>query len=162
MFAPMGSAKAQAPADVGRRHCVGNSEWEEITATGVGRRHVRLRTTPIPRTAGGPEGEAAPSIRGTDSVLAGTALRTHGPKRGAAVFHCHALNVPRRSFGPALQAVYFDSVRRCAHRQLLYRLASNQLWPTRLPRSRTSFGPIVTLKCTGRPTGLRHPRAIAL
>ena len=49
-----------------------------------------------PRTAGGPPGAAAPSIRGADPVLAGTALRTHRPKRGAAVFHGHALDCKRR------------------------------------------------------------------
>ena len=54
-----------------------------------------------------PQGEAAPSIRGADPVLAGTALRTHRPKRGPAVFHGHALHVPRRSLRPALQAVDF-------------------------------------------------------
>ena len=84
-----------------------------------------------PRTAGGPPGAAAPSIRGADSVLAGTALRTHRPKRGAAVFHGHALHVPGRSLRPALQAVDFCSVRRCVrscgHGQLLHWLASIQL-----------------------------------
>ena len=99
-----------------------------------------------PRTAGGPESEAAPSIRGADSVLPGTAVRTHRPKRGAAVFHCHALDVPRRSLGPTLQAVDFDSVRRCGHGQLLHRLASIQLWPTPLQRSRTLFCSIVALE----------------
>ena len=81
-----------------------------------------------------------------DSVLAGTAVRTHRPKRGATVFHCHALHVPRRSLGPALQAVDFGSVRRCGHGQLLHRLASIQLWPTPLQRSRTLFCSIVALK----------------
>ena len=100
----------------------------------------------LPRTAGDPEGEATPSIRGADSVLAGTAVRTHRPKRGAAVFHCHALDVPRRSLGPALQAVDFDSVRRCGHGQLLHRLASIQLWPTPLQRSRALFCSIVAPK----------------
>ena len=84
-----------------------------------------------PRTAGGPPSAAAPSIRGADPVLASTALRTHRPKRGAAVFHGHALHVPRRSLGPALQAVDFCSVRRCVrscgHGQLLHWLASIQL-----------------------------------
>ena len=93
-----------------------------------------------PRTAGGPPGAAAPSIRGADPVLAGTALRTHRPKRGPAVFHGHALHVPRRSLRPALQAVDFCSVRRCVrrcgHDQLLHWLASIQLWPARLRRSR--------------------------
>ena len=80
-----------------------------------------------PRTAGGPPSAAAPSIRGADPVLAGTALRTHGPKRGPTVFHGHALDVPRRSLRPALQAVDFCSVRRCGHGQLLHWLASIQL-----------------------------------
>ena len=84
-----------------------------------------------PRTASGPPGAAAPSIRGADSVLAGTALRTHRPKRGPAVFHGHALDVPGRSLRPALQAVDFCSVRRCVrscgHGQLLHWLASIQL-----------------------------------
>ena len=88
-----------------------------------------------PRTAGGPEGAAAPSIRGADPVLAGAALRTHRPKRRTAVFHCHSLDVPRRSLGPALQAVDFHSIQRCGHGQLLQRLASIQLWPARLRRS---------------------------
>ena len=99
-----------------------------------------------PRTAGGPPGAAAPSIRGADPVLAGTALRTHGPKRGATVFHGHALDVPRRSLGPALQAVDFCSVRRCGHDQLLHWLASIQLWPARLRRSRMLCRSIVALK----------------
>ena len=103
-----------------------------------------------PRTAGGPQGEAAPSIRGADPVLAGTALRTHRPKRGATVFHGHALHVPRRSLRPALQAVDFCSVRRCVrrcgHGQLLHWLASIQLWPTRLRRSRMLCRSIVALK----------------
>ena len=107
-----------------------------------------------PRTAGGPPGEAAPSIRGADPVLAGTAVRTQGPKRGPAVFHGHALDVPRRSLRPALQAVNFDSVRRCGHGQLLHRLASIQLWPARLRRSRTLFRSIVALKAqVARPGG---------
>ena len=83
-------------------------------------------------------------------VLAGTALRTHRPKRGAAVFHGHALHVPRRSLRPALQAVDFDSVRRyvrsCGHGQLLHWLASIQLWPARLRRSRMLCRSIVALK----------------
>ena len=103
-----------------------------------------------PRTAGGPQGAAAPSIRGADPVLAGTALRTHGPKRGATVFHGHALHVPRRSLRPALQAVDFCSVRRCVrrcgHGQLLHRLASIQLWPARLQRSRMLCRSIVAPK----------------
>ena len=97
----------------------------------VCRRHcqdVRLGTTP---NCWRPPGEAAPSIRGADSVLAGTAVRTHRPKRGATVFHGHALHVPRRSLRPALQAVDFCSVRRCVrscgHGQLLHWLASIQL-----------------------------------
>ena len=111
-----------------------------------------------PQTAGDPEGEAAPSIRGADPVLAGTALRTHRPKRGAAVFHGHALDVPRRSLRPALQAVDFDSVRRCVrrcgHGQLLHWLASIQLWPARLRRSRTLCRSIVALKAqVARPGG---------
>ena len=111
-----------------------------------------------PRTAGRPQGEAAPSIRGADPVLAGTTLRTHGPKRRAAVFHGHALDVPRRSLRPALQAVDFDSVRRCrrrcGHGQLLHRLASIHLWPARLRRSRTLCRSIVALKAqVARPGG---------
>ena len=74
-----------------------------------------------------PPGAAAPSIRGADPVLAGTAVRTYGPKRGPAVFHRHTLDVPRRRLGPALQAVDFCSVRRCGHGQLLHWLASIQL-----------------------------------
>ena len=89
-----------------------------------------------PQTAGGPPGAAAPSIRGADPVLAGTAVRTHRPKRGPAVFHRHTLHVPRRSLLPALQAVDFCSVRRCGHGQLLHWLASIQLWSARLRRSR--------------------------
>ena len=107
-----------------------------------------------PRTAGGPQGEAAPSIRGADPVLAGTALRTNGPKRGAAVFHGHALHVPRRSLRPALQAVDFCSVRRCGHGQLLHWLASIQLWPARLRRSRMLCRSIVAPKAqVARPGG---------
>ena len=101
-----------------------------------------------------PQGAAAPSIRGADPVLAGTALRTHGPKRGPAVFHGHALDVPRRSLRPALQAVDFCSVRRCGHGQLLHRLASIQLWPARLQRSRMLCRSIVALKAqAARPGG---------
>ena len=103
-----------------------------------------------PQTAGGPPGTAAPSIRGADPVLAGTAVHTHGPKRGPAVFHRHALDVPRRSLGPALQAVDFCSVRRCVrrcgHGQLLHWLASIQLSPARLRRSRMLCRSIVALK----------------
>ena len=86
-----------------------------------------------------PPTEAAPSIRGAGPVLAGAALRTHGPKRGAAVFHGHPIDVPGRSLGPPLQTVDFDSVRRCGHGQLLHCLALIQLWPARLRRSRTLF-----------------------
>ena len=117
-----------------------------------------------PRTAGGPQGEAAPSIRGADPVLAGTALRTNGPKRGATVFHRHALHVPRRSLRPALQAVDFCSVRRCGHGQLLHWLASIQLWPTRLRRSRMLCHSMSSNRSTqgsGRPDGRRHPKEIA-
>ena len=110
-----------------------------------------------PRTAGGPQGEAAPSIRGADSVLAGTALRTYRPKRGPAVFHCHALDVPGRSLGPALQAVDFDSVRRCGHGQLLHWLASIQLQPARMRRSRTLFRSILALKAQPARPGGEHP-----
>ena len=110
------------------------------------------------RTVGGPPGAAAPSIRGADPVLAGTALRTYGPKRGPAVFHGHALDVPGRSLRPALQAVDFCSVRRCVrrcgHGQLLHWLASIQLWPARLRRSRTLCRSIVALKAqVARPGG---------
>ena len=114
------------------------------------------------RTPGGPPGEAAPSIRGADPVLAGTALRTHGPKRGPTVFHGHALDVPRRSLRPALQAVDFCSVRRCrrrcGHGQLLHRLASIHLWPARLRRSRTLCRSIVALKAQVARQGGDIPR----
>ena len=104
-----------------------------------------------PRTAGVPQGEAAPSIRGADPVLARTALRTHRP---TAVFHCHPLDVPGRSLGPALQAVDFDRVRRCRHGQLLHCLALIQLWPARLRRSRTLFRSIAAPRAqTARPGG---------
>ena len=103
----------------------------------------------LPRTAGDPEGEAAPSIRGADPVLAGTALRTHRPKRGATVFHGHTLHVPRRSLRPALQAVDFDSVRRCGHGQLLHWLASIQLWPTPL----AAFLNIMSFNCSTKGSG---------
>ena len=107
-----------------------------------------------PQTAGGPQGEAAPSIRGADPVLAGTAVHTHRPKRGATVFHGHALHVPRRSLRPALQAVDFCSVRRCGHDQLLHWLASIQLWPTRLQHSRMLCRSIVALRAqVARPGG---------
>ena len=107
-----------------------------------------------PRTAGRPQGEAAPSIRGADPVLAGTTLRTHGSKRRATVFHRHALDVPRRSLRPALQAVDFCSVRRGGHGQLLHWLASIQLWPARLRRSRMLCRSIVALKAqVARPGG---------
>ena len=98
------------------------------------------------RTVGGPPRAAAPSIRGADPVLAGTAVRTHGPKRGPAVFHGHALDVPGRSLRPALQAVDFCSVRRCGHGQLLHWLASIHLSPDRLRCSRTLCRSIVALK----------------
>ena len=114
-----------------------------------------------PRTAGGPQGEAAPSIRGADPVLAGTALRTNGPKRGAAVFHGHALHVPRRSLRPALQAVDFCSVRRCGHGQLLHGLASIQLWPARLRRSRMLCRSIVAPKAQVARQGGDIPGRIA-
>ena len=107
-----------------------------------------------PQTVGDPQGEALPSIRGADPVLPGTALHTHGPKRGAAVFHRHALDVPRRSLRPALQAVDFCSVRRCGHGQLLHWLASIQLSPARLRRSRMLCRSIVALKAqVARPGG---------
>ena len=107
-----------------------------------------------PRTAARPLRAAAPSIRGADPVLAGTALRTHGPKRGPAVFHCHTLDVPRRSLRPALQAADFCSVRRCGHGQLLHWLASIQLWPAPLRRSRTLFRSIVAPRAQiARPGG---------
>ena len=99
-----------------------------------------------PQTAGAPPGAAAPSIRGADPVLAGTAVHTHRPKRRAAVFHRHALDVPGRSLGPALQAVDFCSVRRCGHGQLLHWLASIHLSPARLRRSRMLCRSIVAPK----------------
>ena len=101
-----------------------------------------------------PPSAAAPSIRRADPVLAGTAVRTHRPKRRAAVFHRHALDVPRRSLRPALQAVDFCSVRRCGHGQLLHWLASIQLWPARLRRFRMLCRSIVALKAqVARPGG---------
>ena len=115
-----------------------------------------------PRTAGGPQGAAASSIRGADPVLASTALRTHRPKRGATVFHRHALHVPRRSLRPALQAVDFCSVRRCVrrcgHGQLLHSLASIHLWPARLRRSRMLCRSIVAPKAQVARQGGDIPR----
>ena len=147
MVAPMDMANARAPPDMGRRHRAANPEWGGNHGARCRPETRQAGDDPkLPRTAGGPEGEAAPSIRGADSVLAGTAVHTHRPKRGATVFHCHALDVPRRSLGPALQAVDFDSVRRCGHGQLLHGLASIQLCPTPLQRSRTLFCSIVALK----------------
>ena len=46
MVAPMDMANARAPPDMGRRHRAANPEWEEITVSGAGRRHVRLGTIP--------------------------------------------------------------------------------------------------------------------
>ena len=111
-----------------------------------------------PRTAGGPQGAASPSIRGADPVLAGTALRTHRPKRGPAVFHRHALDVPRRSLRPALQAVDFCSVRRCGHGQLLHWLASIQSWPAQLRRSRMLCRSIVAPRAQVARQGGDIPR----
>ena len=100
--------------------------------SGADRRHVRLETTPnCPKLLEGPK--ARPRRQSEE------------PIRYFPVPHS-ALNVPRRSLGPALQAVDFDSIRRCGHGQLLHRLASIQLWPTRSRRSRTAFCSIVAPK----------------
>ena len=42
MVTPMDMANARGPPDMGRRHRAANSEWEEITVSGAGRRHVGL------------------------------------------------------------------------------------------------------------------------
>ena len=110
-----------------------------------------------PPTAGGPQGEPAPLIRSADPVLAGTALRTHRPKRWAAVFHRHPLDVPGRGLGPALQTVDFHSVRRCRHGQLLHRLASIQLLPARLRHSRMFCRSIVAPRAQGTRQGRGTP-----
>ena len=74
-------ANAPTPHDTRGRHREANSEWAEITASGAGRRHARLERPQTARNccrSEGPAGEATPSIGRADSVLAGTALRTHG------------------------------------------------------------------------------------
>ena len=132
---------------MGRRHRAANSEWEEITAPGAGRRHVRLGTTPnCPELLEAPKARPRRQSEAPIRYLPVPQSTHTARSAGAAVFHCHALDVPRRSLGPALQAVDFDSVRRCGHGQLLHRLASIQLWPTPLQRSRTLFCSIVALK----------------
>ena len=123
-----------------RRKC--HSERTESFRRPSGRFAAAIANTPGFRTTSNcrsPPTEAAPSIRGADPVLAGAALRTNGPKRGAAVFHGHPIDVPGRSLGPPLQTVDFDSVRRCRNGQLLHCLALILLWPARLRRSQTLF-----------------------
>ena len=138
-----------------RRNC--HSERAESSRRPSGRFAAAIANTSGFSTTSNcrsPPTEAAPSIRGAGPVLAGAALRTNGPKRGAAVFHGHPIDVPGRSLGPPLQTVDFDSVRRCRHGQLLHCLALILLWPARLRRSRTLFRSIAAPRAQiARPGG---------